>query len=139
MYFCLTQNEYQYQIYSNYLILSRGKEGQTSLRFEYNLRRNSKASKYAIPPTVLTTKLMLCTIAPLCVPQRRSGAGIDLCKTLDSSMSKPEILRCDAIVDHMIYQNSDEPAKVAAYQWLLGVFDGPSEPVVDDDGMMQLL
>lgn len=28
-------------------------------------------------------------------------------------------------------------AKVAAYQWLLSVFDGPSEPVVPD-GQMQL-
>jgi hypothetical protein len=40
-------------------------------------------------------------------------------------------------VDHMIYQKSKEPAKVAAYQWLLGVFDGASDPVVPD-GQMQL-
>lgn len=40
-------------------------------------------------------------------------------------------------VDHMIYQKSDESAKVAAYQWLLGVFDGLSESVVPD-GQMQL-
>jgi len=31
-------------------------------------------------------------------------------------------------VDRMIYQKSKEPAKVGAYQWLLGVFDGPSIP-----------
>jgi hypothetical protein len=40
-------------------------------------------------------------------------------------------------VDHMIYQKSNEPAKVAAYRWLLGVFDGASESVVPD-GQMQL-
>jgi hypothetical protein len=40
-------------------------------------------------------------------------------------------------VDHMIYQKSNEPAKVAAYQWLQGVFDSPSIPV-QSDGQMQL-
>ena len=32
-------------------------------------------------------------------------------------------------VDHMVYQKSKEPDKVEAYRWLLGVFDGPSDPV----------
>lgn len=40
-------------------------------------------------------------------------------------------------VDHMIYQKSNEPARVAAYQWLLDVFEGPSDAVVPD-GQMQL-
>jgi len=40
-------------------------------------------------------------------------------------------------VDHMVYQKEDDLAKVEAYQWLLGVFDGPSVPVVPD-GQMQL-
>lgn len=40
-------------------------------------------------------------------------------------------------VDRMVYKNSDDPAKVVAYQWLQRVFDGPSEPVVPD-GQMQL-
>ena len=40
-------------------------------------------------------------------------------------------------VDHMVHQKSNEPAKVEAYQWLLGVFDGHREPVVPD-GQMQL-
>jgi hypothetical protein len=40
-------------------------------------------------------------------------------------------------VDLIVYQKSNEPARVEAYQWLLGVFDEPSEFVVSD-GQMQL-
>ena len=53
-------------------------------------------------------------------------------------MRKPEILRYGAIVYHMIHQKSNEPAKVEAYQWLLGVFYGSAMKAVMSDGQMWL-
>jgi hypothetical protein len=40
-------------------------------------------------------------------------------------------------VDQMVYKKRDDPEKVVAYKWLLGVFGGLSEPVVPQ-GQMQL-